>query len=114
MQRSPQLPVHVLLVNRAVELELSERKIPSPVLPSEQLSTNTSVWNVVPPFWRTSLPTFVTTQFDMRTCDGALICANLSSPPLAVNWVTVTTSDRAPSLTVNASSPMLVQRKLRS
>ena len=68
-----------LLVSLATLLELSVRKMPSPMFEIWQRSTLTVTLNVVPPFWRRNLPALSTMQFDTLSVDAALTCANLSS-----------------------------------
>src|SRR5688572_23868123 len=97
-----------LLVMRAVLLELSVRKMPSPKLDRRQRSTNRLIWKVVSPFWRNSFATSSTMQFDRFTVEAALTCPNLSSPSTPVTPDTLTVPE---DFTVNASSPMFVQRK---
>src|SRR5882672_10323414 len=98
-----------LLVSFATLLELSVRKIPSPMFEIWQRSTLTVILNVVPPFWRRNLPMLSTMQFEIVNVVSALTCANLSSPFTPV-MLEICTSPL--DLTVNASSPTFVQRKL--
>src|SRR5690349_20421220 len=97
-----------LLVSLATLLELSERKTPSFKFDNWQRSMLTVVLNVVPPFWRMTFATLSTMRLEMLTVPAALIWPNLSSPlyPETPEMFTV-----PEDFTVNASPPMLVQRK---
>src|SRR5688572_14678121 len=97
-----------LFVSRATLLELSVRKMPSPMFEIWQRSTLTVILNVVSPFWRRNLPALSTMQFDTFSVDAAFTCANLSSLFTPVTPVTFTVPE---DLIVNASSPTFVQRK---